>query len=277
MLRLLACPSCRTQYDVTSIPSPEIVCPCGARLANRSHVPIDAPILRCGACGAAVAKDAESCGYCRGSIIRDPRQLGLICPECFARTPLSSKYCTRCGIRFLPQPAPGTTREIACPRDGNALIVRAVGGLLCHECRTCHGVWVPSDDFDALIEKAIGARRARPSDGLGTRPPTQRPARSFEVVYRKCPECGDVMLRKNYAGRSGIIVDWCGSHGTWLDADELEEIAAYISEGGLAKPAELTTEQKRAYHLSARPVADLLAPNPESRSLLDFFADLVDS
>ena len=27
------------------------------------------------------------------------------------------------------------------------------------------------------------------------------------------------MQRKNFAGHSGVVVDWCGSHGTWLDSD----------------------------------------------------------
>jgi hypothetical protein len=41
------------------------------------------------------------------------------------------------------------------------------------------------------------------------------------------------MQRKNFGKRSGVIVDWCGAHGTWLDKDELEQIAAFIAEGGL--------------------------------------------
>ncbi|RIL01515.1 MAG: hypothetical protein DCC71_17510 [Proteobacteria bacterium] len=41
------------------------------------------------------------------------------------------------------------------------------------------------------------------------------------------------MHRKNYGRRSGVIVDWCGPHGTWLDADELEQIAGFIAGGGL--------------------------------------------
>jgi hypothetical protein len=41
------------------------------------------------------------------------------------------------------------------------------------------------------------------------------------------------MQRKNFARRSGVIVDWCGKHGTWLDADELEDIASFILSGGL--------------------------------------------
>jgi hypothetical protein len=45
------------------------------------------------------------------------------------------------------------------------------------------------------------------------------------------------MHRKNYGKRSGVIVDWCGPHGTWLDADELEQIAHFIAGGGLRDAA----------------------------------------
>jgi len=41
------------------------------------------------------------------------------------------------------------------------------------------------------------------------------------------------MQRKNFGNRSGVVVDWCGSHGTWLDSHEMEDIAAFVVEGGL--------------------------------------------
>jgi Zn-finger nucleic acid-binding protein len=63
-----------------------------------------------------------------------------------------------------------------------------------------------------------------------------------EIEYRKCPECGGAMQRKNFGRRSGVVVDWCGSHGTWLDPHEMEDIAAFVLEGGLslrnARPGE---------------------------------------
>ena len=40
------------------------------------------------------------------------------------------------------------------------------------------------------------------------------------------------MLRRNYRKSSGVIVDVCNEHGTWLDADELEQIAGFLLSGG---------------------------------------------
>jgi len=52
------------------------------------------------------------------------------------------------------------------------------------------------------------------------------------------------MQRKNFGHRSGVIVDWCGSHGTWLDAHELEDIAAFVLEGGLRNAPAVTAEEQ---------------------------------
>jgi hypothetical protein len=71
-----------------------------------------------------------------------------------------------------------------------------------------------------LTERARGERRANWQG---------------EISYRRCPECRQAMQRKNFGRRSGVIVDWCSSHGTWLDADEMEDIAAFVLSGGLER------------------------------------------
>ena len=84
------------------------------------------------------------------------------------------------------------------------------------------------------------------------------------------------MNRKNYGGRSGIIIDWCGLHGSWLDANELEEIASYIAEGGLPA-AQLTEEQKRAYYAGGLAEMSQFPPaSDHTGPFLDLFAGLFD-
>jgi hypothetical protein len=43
------------------------------------------------------------------------------------------------------------------------------------------------------------------------------------------------MQRCNFRRKSGVIIDRCHDHGTWLDSDELEQIAGFILSGGLAQ------------------------------------------
>lgn len=43
------------------------------------------------------------------------------------------------------------------------------------------------------------------------------------------------MNRRNYARRSGVIIDACKDHGIWFDADELPRILAWVRAGGKAE------------------------------------------
>ncbi|MCA9754584.1 MAG: zf-TFIIB domain-containing protein [Candidatus Eisenbacteria bacterium] len=251
-MRLVACPKCRTQFDGSKVVGATFPCPsCGEVVRNVVHEPIDALVHRCSACGASVSAEAVHCEYCQSAIVRDRRQMGLICPECYARTPSRAKYCTNCGVEYRPQDPGSEGETLVCPADNETEMVgRSIGGVLVHECPNCAGLWVPGKEFDRLVQKAIAAQGERASAGLGAAAkPTHRWTGGSGVKYRKCPCCAGVMNRKNFGGRSGIIVDWCGEHGTWLDADELEEIAAYIMEGGLAESAVTPPSERRdAFH-----------------------------
>ncbi len=236
-MRLVACENCRTQYDVTQVAAPRLRCRCGGTIENVAHAPVDAEIRRCGSCGAGLPHTAETCDYCNSTVVRDAGKLSLICPECYARNAEDSRYCTNCGVEFRPEPVIGDEEEtpLACPCCDCAMTRRTIGGVGLSECPRCNGLWVPDQNFDALVNRAIQARRQAPSAGFGTFPERRaRPqADPMKIVYRQCPVCRGMMQRKNFGRRSGLIVDWCGRHGTWLDPDELEGIAEFIMSGGL--------------------------------------------
>jgi Zn-finger nucleic acid-binding protein/ribosomal protein L40E len=233
-MRIVSCPSCHIQFDVTDVNQDELSCPCGEIVRNVSPTPVDAEIRRCGSCGASIGPDDEQCTYCESAIVRESECLSLICPECYARNAEEAAFCASCGVRFCPQPVVGDGQELNCPCCGREMKVRGIGGVFVHECTVCHGLWAPDDSFDHLIERAMKTKSvnqySHTGGGGGDRP--SRPFQS-KVVYRQCPVCGGHMQRKNFARRSGVIMDWCGMHGTWLDANELEEIASFIATGGL--------------------------------------------
>jgi len=234
-VRLVACRTCHTQYDVTSVVDAEIPCRCGEKIENRSFDGIEAQVHRCGSCGAQVGADALSCEYCSSEIIRDDAQLSLICPECFGRNAEASRYCTGCGVGFRPQQVEVEGVELPCPVCGCLMPVRAIGGLGINECPQCNGIWAPENRFDHLVTQACEvARKAGPgaSFAASARKAGANPYLA-KVVYRKCPVCDAHMRRANFQKRSGVIVDRCHEHGTWLDADELEQIAGFILEGGM--------------------------------------------
>lgn len=126
------------------------------------------------------------------------------------------------------------------------MAVRGLIGITLNECGQCNGLWVPGNKFDALVSSAIDARnKQRDAVGLGGEPRVKgaNPF-SWKVEYRKCPECEAFMLRQNFRKTSGVIIDSCREHGSWLDADELEQIAGFIMSGGRPVADEFLASQK---------------------------------
>jgi len=238
-MRLVVCEQCHTQYDVAAFDGDTISCACGATVKNQGLTGRDAGIHRCGSCGAGLGEDPTRCGYCGSAVNTDTTKLSLVCPECYGRNEEASAYCTGCGIKFEPQEIPGSQNTLDCPTCDRIMTWRSIGGISVQECPGCNGLWVPGESFDKLLDRVVKNRHELPSAGLGEAAVETRVSSRYtrKVVYRKCPACGVGMRRKNFARKSGVIVDWCGQHGTWLDADELEEIADYIMAGGLEQAA----------------------------------------
>jgi Zn-finger nucleic acid-binding protein/ribosomal protein L40E len=258
-VRLVACGNCHTQFDVSDIVAKTFPCRCGETLENRPPAPVDAEIRRCGACGALVTPDAENCDYCSSAIVRvDNRILSLICPECYARNAEDSRFCTACGVTFRPEAVRIEGHELPCPVCSALMPPRQIGGVGINECGSCNGLWVPGENFDLLVSRAIEAQKsADPAKLMAFEPRVtgSNPA-SQKVQYRKCPECEGFMHRRNFRKSSGVIIDRCSTHGTWLDADELEQIAGFILSG--RQPAASLMERPHAPTPAPRTVADTM-------------------
>lgn len=262
-MRLLACSTCHTQYDVTDVIAETFSCRCGTELENRPPEAVDAEARRCGACGALVQQAQSSCEYCGSALAVDTRLLSLICPECYARNADESRFCTACGVAFRPEPVLVQGHELPCPDCEALMPPRQFMGLALNECPKCNGLWVPEEHFDALVRRALEARRQADPQALapvaprvtGDNPAGQR------VRYRKCPECDAYMQRRNFRKSSGVIIDVCRHHGTWLDPDELERIAGFILSGGETSPLLREPVSEAAERRASAGFAEILARN----------------
>lgn len=269
-MRLIACPTCHTQYDVEDVDAPQISCRCGERLENREPLAIDAVVHRCSSCSAQISPDADTCGYCGSSIVRDLRKLSLICPECGGRNTDDSRFCVACGVGFSPEPIPEEGREVQCPCCTVLMPPQSVGGIALNECPECNGLWVPGDNLDKLIQRALQRRRENPERAIEM--PRRQGSNPFQqkVQYRKCPECEGFMQRKNFQRSSGVILDRCGEHGTWLDADELEQIVGFLLAGGARdyRPEPSADVQKVAAAFARMQASDIARSyeRPEDRA-----------
>lgn len=231
-MKLVACPDCHAQYDVTSrVAGSAFDCACGTELEATAPEGVDAVARRCSACGAVAREGDEDCDYCGCAIARAVDRGGLICPECMARNLDDARFCLACGIGFEPRAVLSDTPDRRCPCCERWMASREVGGLVVQECPKCHGLWAPDSTFDALVDRAVSVARER-NDGTAAAPRVDggNPA-SNRVEYRRCPDCDAMMGRRNFRKRSGVIIDQCHEHGTWLDAHELERIAGFVLSG----------------------------------------------
>jgi Zn-finger nucleic acid-binding protein len=80
-------------------------------------------------------------------------------------------------------------------------------------------------------------------------------------MYVPCPLCRQLMNRVNFAGCSGVVIDWCKEHGTWFDHSELRRVVEFIQAGGLKKSRErekirLEEENRRLRQKELKIMAD---------------------
>jgi Zn-finger nucleic acid-binding protein len=279
-VKLVACPDCHAQYDIEQVAAERFSCRCGTSLESRAPKAQDAEIARCAGCGALVDHVAPSCGYCGAAIVREPGKRSLICPECFARNAESGRFCCACGVAFRPEPIPEQVAQLACPACEEPLAASRVADVTLAECRRCHGLWVSGEHFERLVARATELRRAAGDASKALEPRVKRGVPSARpVAYRRCPECKAFMQRRNFRRSSGVILDVCHKHGSWLDPDEIEEIAGFILSG--AKPSQaLEDEHKRvsaeAGKARVRMMREMPAePSPWERSAVDVLCDLI--
>ncbi len=246
-MKLIACSECHTQYDVAEMATGSAFdCRCGNRLEATALKGADVPVQRCSACGALAQEEDENCAYCGSAIVLIGDRGSLICPECFARNADDARFCLACGVGFDPESVQSQKTELRCPCCDRWMVSRIVGGLEIQECEGCHGLWAPEDRFDSLVDRAAKLARERTAAGEASAPRVDggNPA-STKVEYRRCPECSALMRRMNFKKRSGVIIDECHQHGTWLDANELERVAGFVL-SGRAKQADRAVERENA-------------------------------
>ena len=233
---LVACNGCRQQYDVGNlVAGSKLHCRCGDLITVPEPRVQQKEAAHCSSCGANLTPGAKSCSYCGSGFSVMEQRLGHVCPMCYSRTLQGARFCGGCGTSINPDRIEWTDLDVPCPRCKGKLAQRdaAHGGFT--ECQGCGGLWIPEGNFEDLVERG---EQSSVASFLGKRPEEEIDAvlqemREETIRYIPCPECGQFMNRKNFAGCSGVILDWCKGHGYWFDTCELDKIVAFIRGGGL--------------------------------------------
>jgi Zn-finger nucleic acid-binding protein len=193
-------------------------------------------------------------------------------------------FCPSCGaeVNLAVRSDLDTPSVRKCPRCGEAnLSAHLVGETLMDECSRCGGVWIDRPSFERLVRDR---EQMSVVDGLGglqivdlDAPPVSKPSSLGPVVYIRCPDCGELMNRKNFAQRSGVVLDICRPHGIWFDADELGKVIAFVLRGGLdeakRRDAEEVSRQLRQRRVEAAVMAEPPPTSAKVPKLVDVFLD----
>ncbi len=241
---LIACKTCRRQYDVEGMkPGDHVRCRCGEMAEVPGTRPREARVLHCSGCGGRLRAEARKCDYCGAEITAAERNLGPACPECFARLPRGARHCSDCGVEIRPEAIKTTRASASCPRCRGSLVLRELEKGHYTECTACGGIWLDAVSFERVVEEKDATALAslfRPS-----REPAKPEAPVQAVKYVPCPVCGTLMHRKNFAGCSGVVIDWCKGHGFWFDTLELEKVVAFINAGGLDRARRMDIDRAK--------------------------------
>ncbi|MHC4939604.1 MAG: TFIIB-type zinc ribbon-containing protein [Planctomycetota bacterium] len=190
-----------------------------------------------------------------------------LCPGC-GNTIYGVGPCTVCNADRAPRRR-GTQRHVLCPGCGNeinageqcAICASGRGGkrrrkgpegvplcLACedpleeqdwdgiavHMCPGCQAMLFPPSALERVLNKLRDATEhidfVEVIREFKDRYKTRRVAKT--VRYKHCPVCDEMMVRRNYAGASGIILDVCGDHGHWVDQNAFSELSDWVTRGG---------------------------------------------
>lgn len=239
---LVACSACRRQFEAGGLaPGSLFRCSCGETVRvprARAH---DADVVRCSSCSAPRRHGAGACDHCGADFTLRERDLHTICPACMTRISDRARFCHGCGTPIVPQGKAGEPTQTACPccSGEDKLHSRRLGkaGMTVLECPRCAGLWLGHRTFKLITEKARSGAAGADAFAAGSTGGVDRrkTTRGKGPMYRRCPECGQMMHRRNFGKRSGVIIDACKHHGYWFDAEELEAILKWIREGGEAR------------------------------------------
>ncbi len=272
---LIACKNCHRPLEVSTL-APGTVARCFCGTLNR--VPLKAQaqacMIKCGACGAAIAEGKQECEYCGAAVRFEDRGSREVCPHCFGAVAASARFCPSCGCELKSQAILKAMRSLECPSCRADLVECRDAELAFVQCITCAGIWLEEELFRRLIGER-GKDASRVLDAAKRKgPPQDHIHPSDEVVYRPCPVCRDRMPRINF-GSSGVILDWCGRHGYWFDADELNHLLERAARGELSWPAR---DAEKESEKRPRPliVETPFQPYRNRSSFLDVFLNLFD-
>ena len=164
------------------------------------------------------------------------------CKECGAPLPANSNICSYCGrlndvdLRAIQANArKGPTSDRVCPHCAINMQTIDLGvnePFLIERCDNCLGMFFDPNEVEALIDTHVKHVYEIDHQRIQQIIDEEQITRPASIKYIRCPVCSEIMNRRNFGARSGVIVDECRDHGIWLDGGELGQILKWVKAGG---------------------------------------------
>jgi len=190
-----------------------------------------------------------------------PIQTPARCPQCggdFDKGALCS-YCHH-GVLFAGRGHSFQLNNINCPRCEEAPLYEIrFRDLAIDVCIRCEGAWFDLGELESLLQKTRSDTRQGIFEAEGMRPGPVAAGIPPEgqAAYIRCPQCAIIMNRHNWEKRSGTVVDYCRSHGIWLDSSEISQLRSWAASTPEGPPVPLPRiESEAAAEALRRPLAN---------------------
>lgn len=216
---------------------------------------------RCNSCSAPLSANSSRCRYCG---TRNDMDFAAVNRFTFDREQ-SLRLCPDCGIALQ------TVR-----------VDTSEGIFSIERCERCFGLFFDVGEVQAFLEASVSPTFAINLKEIANIN-DERTRANQPISYKKCPECGVLMNRKNFAAMSGVVVDQCKEHGVWLDNGELIHLMEWKKAGGQllaeqkGKIEQQELQREKTRHFPCYSGNPFPAASPEVDLVSTFCSILVDS
>jgi Zn-finger nucleic acid-binding protein len=224
--RYVFCRTCGNEYVE------EKGCPVCADKATRWRNEDDDKRRLCLSCGNEIV-GGGACPICAAGKAPRKRARLKLCPKCGNEVE-DIHQCPIClSGRAGKRKRAAEPEGAVCAQCEHELEEQDWDGVTVLMCAECGGCFFLDNGLERTLDKLREATEPRDiseimADLKGRRFGTVAKA----VRYRPCPVCREFMVRRNYGGVSGIMIDVCGPHGIWVTQHAFGELSEFVSLGG---------------------------------------------
>jgi Zn-finger nucleic acid-binding protein len=147
----------------------------------------------------------------------------------------NARECPICEAgRGGKRPPDEDSGEVLCLNCELPLETQDWEGVTVHMCTSCQATLFPPRALESVLDKLRDATEQLDFEEVVKELRDPRAGRKLakSVRYRTCPQCRGPMSRRNYGETSGIILEVCNAHGSWVEQQSFAELSDWISRGG---------------------------------------------